>query len=271
MQNSSSATLILKPNGIAQITLNRPEKHNAFDAKMISELLMHLKTTREDPECRVVLLTANGKNFSAGACLHWMQSMLDASQHQNLQDALQLSKLMHTLNTLPKPTIALVQGAAFGGALGLIACCDLVIAAENASFCLSEIKLGLIPAVISPYVLASIGLRQMRRYALTAETIDAGTALSIQLVHELVPSDKLVEVGLHKAMMLLCNAPQAMHNCKKLLQGLHNRPITEKLRQTCAERIATTRVGAEAQEGMHAFFEKRPPNWIRHKKYTQSE
>lgn len=245
--------------GIARLTLNRPEVHNAFDDVMIAELLEALATAEQDDAVRVLVLQSTGKNFSAGADLNWMRSMADKNYQQNIDDAGELSQLMQRLDELSKPTIALVQGAAFGGAVGLAACCDMVLAQPKTSFCLSEVKIGLIPAVISPYVVKAIGERQSRRYMLTAERFFADEALKLGLVHRIVDD---FEPALSEWLeLLLNNSPQALNACKSLIANVGSRPIDDAVRRHTIEAIAEIRVSDEGQEGLGAFLEKRPAAW----------
>ncbi len=252
----------LDDHGVAWITLNRPEVHNAFDDAVIQQLIAALEDTANDDNVRVVVLNSNGKNFSAGADLNWMRSMAAKNYNENLDDANQLARLMSTLDTHPKPTIALVQGAAFGGALGLIACCDIAIAQANASFCLSEVKIGLIPAVISPYVVRAIGERASRRYFITAERFFAEEALNLGLIHELVDLDELHTRADYYIKQLLQNSPQGIKEAKRLIAAVNNKSIDEDVIADTSARIATIRVSEEGQEGLTAFLEKRKPNWI---------
>ncbi|MBC7963936.1 MAG: enoyl-CoA hydratase/isomerase family protein, partial [Steroidobacteraceae bacterium] len=209
---------VIDERGVVTLTMNRPELHNAFDDRLIATLTDALRQLAADPAVRVLLLAASGKSFSAGADLNWMRRMADYSHEQNLADAAALAELMRTLDSLPKPTIALVQGAAYGGGVGLAACCDIVLATARASFCLSEVRLGLIPAVISPYVVAAIGSRAARRYFLTAETFDALEAQRIGLVHEVVADqDELTVVAERLTVQLLKNGPAALSAAKSLL------------------------------------------------------
>ncbi len=248
--------------GIATVTLNRPEMHNAFDDSLIPLLKKELRRLESDPRVRVVLLAGSGKSFSAGADLHWMQRMAGYSPQQNLDDALDLAELMLILDRLAKPTIALVQGAAIGGGVGLAAACDIVLASESASFCLSEVRLGLIPAVISPYVVRAMGGRAARRYFLTAERFSAAEALRCGLVHELVPAAGLVQRGRELAGRLLQNAPGAQAAAKQLIRKVEA-PLDETLIQLTAEWIAELRSAPEGREGVGAFLEKRQPAWAR--------
>ena len=247
--------------GCATLCLNNPEQHNAFDDRLIAELTAALLNLRNDSRVRIVLLTASGKSFSAGADLNWMRRVADYSLEENVQDALGLAELMQTLNELPKPTIALVQGATFGGGVGLVAACDIAIASERASFCLSEVKLGLIPAVISPYVLAAIGPRQARRYFLTAERFSAADALRIGLVHQVVPAEELQSTADQLCGELLRNGPHALAAAKNLIQDVAGRPISKQLIELTAERIAAIRATEEGREGLDAFLNKRQPGW----------
>lgn len=246
-------------NGVAELILDRAEVHNAFDEVMISEMISVLSYFAEHKQCQVLVLKANGKNFSAGADLNWMRKQAKMDFEQNLNDAKALAKLMQDLDTFPKPTIALVQGAAFGGALGLICASDIAIATTRASFCLSEVKLGLIPAVISPYVARAMGNRASRRYMLTAERFNAETALKLNVIHEI--SDDLDAAAKPMIDALLANSPQGMAWAKTLLSHLEDGVIDQNTIDYTSERIARIRVSTEGQEGLNAFFEKRLPNW----------
>ncbi|CAB0149781.1 2,3-dehydroadipyl-CoA hydratase [Pseudidiomarina piscicola] len=246
-------------NHVATLKLNRPEVHNAFDDIMIGELLDAFQQIERHPACRVVVLASNGRNFSAGADLNWMRSMAEKNYAENIADAKQLAQLMERLDKLTKPTIALVQGAAFGGAVGLAACCDIVLAEERTSFCLSEVKIGLIPAVISPYVMRAMGTRQARRYMLSAERFGADAALTMGLVHEVV--DNLDQAAADVVELLLGNSPAAVTAAKQLIADLDQQPIDATSQRLTVERIAEIRVSAEGQEGLSAFLEKRSANW----------
>ncbi|GGB91610.1 gamma-carboxygeranoyl-CoA hydratase [Marinobacterium zhoushanense] len=249
--------------GVAWLTLNRTEVHNAFDDSMIAQIIDALETTDRDPAVRALVLRANGKNFSAGADLAWMKRMAQNSHQQNLEDAGQLARLMERLNNHSKPTLALVQGAAYGGAVGLAACCDIVIATRETRFCLSEVKIGLIPAVISPYVVRAIGERQARRYFITAEPFDAATAQQFGLVHELAESmEQLAEIANSLLTQLRRNSPQGIAEAKRLIYAVSQKPIDQAVIDDTARRIADIRVSAEGQEGLSAFLNKRQPNWV---------
>lgn len=250
-------------DGVAQLIINRPEVHNAFDDNVIEQLISKLEACDEDSEIRVLVLRSNGKNFSAGADLAWMKRMAQNSHEENIQDAGRLARLMEVLNNLSKPTIGLVQGAAYGGAVGLAACCDIVIAAESSQFCLSEVKIGLIPAVISPYVVRAIGERQSRRYFVTAEVFDARTAQQFGLVHEVVATPELLDDACKRFIkQLRLNSPQAMHAAKALIFAVSSKVIEPEVINDTARRIADIRVSEEGQEGLGAFLQKRKPNWI---------
>ena len=247
--------------GVVTVTLNRPELHNAFDDALIAEMTHVLATLGADPAVRAVVLRGHGKSFSAGADLDWMRRMAGYTQAQNQKDAEGLARLMHTLDRLPKPVIAVVQGAAYGGGVGLVAACDIAIASTKASFCLSEVKLGLIPAAISPYVVAAIGARQARRYFMTAEVIPATRAREIGLVHEVVAPDE-VETTLTAVLdAVFQGAPGAQAEAKDLVFLVDGVPVDQALIVETAWRIAQRRVSAEGREGVGAFLAKRRPVW----------
>ena len=249
--------------GIATITLNRPDIHNAFDDVIIAELIQVLDQIQADSTVRVLVLRAEGKSFSAGADLRWMRRMADYTAAENKADAMQLAALMDKLNHLNKPTIARVQGAAFGGGVGLVACCDMVVASDRAIFCLSEVRLGLIPAVISPYVLAAIGERASRRYFMTAERFNAAEALRLELVHEVVSEDALDETIDDLINHLLQGGPEALANSKELIFAVSRQPTSNEVIDDTAERITARRASTEGKEGLNAFLEKRTPDWIK--------
>jgi methylglutaconyl-CoA hydratase len=248
--------------GCATLRLNNPDQHNVFDDRLIDTLTATFQRFAADPRVRLVTLCAAGKSFCAGADLNWMQRMAGNTREENLQDALALTGMLKVLNELPQPTIALVQGAAFGGGVGLTSACDIAIASERASFCLSEVKLGLIPAAISPYVIAAIGARAARRYFLTAERFPAAEALRIGLLHQVVAPETLEATGAALGALLLQNGPQALVGAKQLVREIAGRPLDDRLTVETAERIASVRAGAEAREGLDAFLHKRKPNWI---------
>jgi methylglutaconyl-CoA hydratase len=249
------------PIGI--VTMNRPERHNAFDDALVAELTEALRSMEAEEGVRVVVLSGAGKSFSAGAALHWMRRMASYSMDENRRDSMALASLMRTLAHLAKPTVARVQGPAYGGGVGLVACCDVAIAAQNATFALTEAKLGLIPAVISPYVVAAIGERAARRYFLSAERIGAVEACRLGLVHEVAASEGDLDekIGIVVDSMLACG-PVAQREAKALIRAVAARPVTSELLQDTAERIAKLRASPEGREGIAAFLEKRRPSWV---------
>jgi len=247
--------------GIATVWMNRPDVHNAFDDVLIAELTAELRRLDQASEARVIVLAARGKSFSAGADLNWMKRMAQYTEAENLRDAVALASLMRTLHGLKKPTIARVQGPAFGGGVGLVACCDIAVAAKEAQFSLSEVRLGMIPSVISPYVIAAIGERSARRYFLTAERFDADEAKRIGLVQGVVPASQLDEAVAAMASHLLKGGPRALAAAKKLISDVSRHPIDDALAEETARRIAAIRVSAEGREGIAAFLDKRKPDW----------
>jgi methylglutaconyl-CoA hydratase len=249
--------------GVAVVTLNNPKKHNAFDDSIIRELKEAFDSVQENPAARVMVLASNGKNFSAGADLAWMKRMAGYSHEKNLQDSVALADMLKTLNFLSVPTIARVQGAAFGGAVGLVSCCDIAVASQRAAFSLSEVKIGLIPATISPYVAAAIGQRACRRYFVTAERFDAAEAFRLGLVSQL-PSDEAELDAVIDGLVsgLLANSPAAVKAAKQLVFDVAGREISDDLIADTCHRIADIRVSPEGQEGLSAFLEKRAPAWI---------
>lgn len=243
------------------ITLNRVDKQNAFDDALLNSLQLILDEAINNPLVRVIILKSNGKHFSAGADLHWMQRMANFSEEENLNDAMGLAYLMRTLHECPKPVIAVVQGAAFGGGAGLAAACDIVIAATTARFCFSEVKLGLIPAVISPYVVKAIGERAAKWLFMSAEIIDAPTAKQLNLVHYCLEEDKLWSFAFDYAHQIASLAPEAVIACKSLVNTVANQPITDDLVAKTASLIAKKRVSPEGQQGLQAFLNKTIPSW----------
>ncbi|MGB0132241.1 enoyl-CoA hydratase-related protein [Dokdonella sp.] len=251
-------------SGICEISLDRPGTHNAFDDRLISELTEALKSATQDGSVWGVVLTGEGKTFSAGADANWMRSMASASELENRNDSLRLAELMRTLNFLPKPTVARVNGSAYGGGVGLIACCDIAIGIEDAKFSLSEAKLGLVPAVISPYVIAAIGLRQARRLFVSAEIINGEEALRIGLLHKAVSRSDLDDAVAHTLHYLRKCGAHAQAEAKALALRVAGFTREDALRIDVenAALIARLRVSDEGQEGLTAFLEKRPPRWI---------
>ncbi len=258
----SDALHVHHQGAVATLSLNRPELHNAFDAGLIQALTEALEAVGNDPSVRAVVLAGNGASFSAGADLQWMRAMASASQEENRIDALALARLMRTLDELPKPTIARVQGASFGGGVGLVACCDIAIAAEGARFGLTESRLGLLPAVISPYVIAAIGPRQARRWFATGEHFEAATALQIGLVHQVVAADAL-DAAVQAQLALLAKAGPVAAASAKILVREVCAAVGDRdgLDRANAGLIAALRASDEGKEGLSAFLEKRAPSW----------
>jgi methylglutaconyl-CoA hydratase len=247
--------------GVATVTLNTPEKHNAFDDNIIAQLTTLFKKIAAREDINIVILASNGKSFSAGADLGWMKRMASYTYEENLKDANALANMLKALNFLPQTTIAKIQGAAFGGAVGLASCCDIVLAANKASFCLSEVKLGLLPATISPYVVNAMGLKACRRYFQTAERFFADKAMQLGLVDEVVELDELSACVNKMITTLLANSPKAVRQAKQLALDVAYQKIDQALLTDTSERIAAIRVSDEGQEGLAAFFEKRRPQW----------
>lgn len=259
-----TTSLALERQGpIGLVTMNRPERHNAFDDALIAELTEALRSMEAEDGIRVVVLAGTGRSFSAGADLNWMKRMAGYSTEENRRDAMALGALMRTLAHLRKPTVARVHGAAYGGGVGLVACCDVAIATQSARFALTEAKLGLIPSVISPYVIAAIGERHARRFFLTAEPMEAAEAWRLGLVHELAPGEGELDekVGLVVDALLACG-PVAQREAKELVRAVANKPVTSEMIQDTAGRIARLRSSPEGREGMSAFLEKRRPAWV---------
>ncbi len=252
---------IERAEGVATIWMNRPQLHNAFNARLIEELNWALTELESDAAVRVVILGGRGRSFSAGADLAWMKAASSASFEDNFDDALRLAETLRLLAEYPKPTIARVHGPALGGGMGLAAACDICVASNHASFAASETRFGLIPSVISPYILRAIGSRQALRYFLTAERISATRAHEIGLAHEYVDGEHLDATVTEIAQALAKGGPKAMAGAKKLIHDFDNRPVDEELVTETARRIALARSSDEAAEGIAAFFEKRLPHW----------
>jgi methylglutaconyl-CoA hydratase len=247
---------------VAWIWMNRPEVHNAFDPIMIAELTDALSYLGAHSDIRVIVLAGRGKSFCAGANAEWMRQQGSASIEENTADARRLAALFHTLFHLPKPTVARVHGAAIGGGLGLVAACDIAIASDATQCATAEVRLGLIPATIAPYVVRAIGERHARALFLTGERIDAAAAYRIGLLHSAVAPDHL-EARLQDVIeSLLRGAPEAQRSAKQLVGAVTNRPITAELIEETVQQIATRRASEEAREGLDAFLEKRPPTWL---------
>jgi methylglutaconyl-CoA hydratase len=247
-------------NGVAWLTLNRPEVHNAFDEALIAGLTQAFTTAASDPAVRAIVLRALGKSFSAGADLNWMKRMAAFSEAENLADAKRLAELLRVIDTCPKPTIARIQGNAFAGATGLIACCDLAVAVTTAEFAITEVRLGLIPAVISPYLIRAMGARQARRWFLTAERFSAEQALAMNLVHEVVSAEELDPCVDHWLDAIRKAGPNALAAAKQLVRAVDDAPSAALIEDT-SKRIAVIRASAEGKEGVASFLEKRKPGW----------
>lgn len=245
------------------VTLNRPERHNAFDDALIAELTEALRSMEGEGAIRIVVLSGAGRSFSAGADLNWMKRMAGFSADENRRDAMALATLLRTIAHFRKPTVARVHGPAYGGGVGLVACCDIAVASQSASFSFSEAKLGLIPAAISPYVIAAIGERAARRYFLTGERFEAAEAWRLGLVHELTASEAELDEKLGEIVdALLACGPAAQTEAKALIRAVAGRPVTSELIQDTAERIAKLRASPEGREGVAAFLEKRRASWL---------
>jgi methylglutaconyl-CoA hydratase len=249
-------------NAVAIVVLNRPEVHNAFNETLIAELTGALRSLEADASVRAIVLAGAGESFCAGADLNWMKKMAAFSRAQNLADAKALANMLATLDTLGKPTIARVHGAVFGGGVGLVACCDVAIGAQDAVFSCSEARLGLVPATICPYVIEAIGVRAARRYFLSAERFAAAEAYRLGLLHDLALGDQLDERVNEILGSLLTAGPQAQVECKSMLRAIANRPIDARIIAATAQRIARVRSSPEAKEGVAAFLAKRKAAWV---------
>ncbi|MBU3005594.1 enoyl-CoA hydratase/isomerase family protein [Paraglaciecola arctica] len=262
MNQTDKVLFEIDSRGVATVTLNQPEIHNAFDDKLIEQLTAIFSQVDQHQDIRVMVLAAAGKSFSAGADLNWMQRMAGYSYEQNLADANALAKMFFILNTINKPTIARVQGAAFGGAVGLVACCDMAIGSKLSKFCLSEVKLGLAPATISPYVIDALGARIARRYFATAEVFSATRARRLGLLSEAVVEEELDKTIEDLIEHILRNSPAAIRAAKELIFEVQDKPITDELIAMTSEKIAELRVSEQGQEGLNAFLQKRRANWV---------
>lgn len=248
--------------GVATVTLNRPDVRNAFNDEVIAELAAAFTQLGQRAEVRAVVLAANGAAFCAGADLHWMKRMAGYSREENLADASALARMLEVIYTSPKPTIARVQGDVYGGGMGLVAACDIAVSADIAHYCLSEVKIGLVPATISPYVIRAMGARAAHRFFLTGERFEAAEALRIGFVHEVVPPGDLDARVSALAQSLALAGPEAVKTCKRLVQQVAGHEIAPALVQRTVEGIADIRASAEGREGVRAFLEKRKPNWL---------
>ena len=253
---------ILRDGPVATIWMNRPDVHNAFNEQLIAELTAACQALDADDAVRVVVLAGRGKSFSAGADLNWMRRAADAPVEANLADARKLAGMLRTLAEMNKPTIARVQGAALGGGMGLASACDICVAGEGAVFATSEVRFGIIPSAISPYVIRAIGARQASRYFQTAERISAARARELGLAHEVVAADA-IDARVHELVAaLLQGGPRSQGAAKALIRAVADQPVSDALVEDTARRIATLRATPEAQEGIAAFLDKRPASWV---------
>ncbi|MGE3319749.1 MAG: enoyl-CoA hydratase-related protein [Candidatus Berkiella sp.] len=259
----SSILLQIDEQGVATLTLNRPDVHNAFDDKMIAEMTKALGELAKDPTVKILVIKSVGKHFSAGGDIAWMQKMIEADELANLKDADALAQLMYQLSRFRKPTLAVVQGNAYGGGVGLVACAHIAIAANNAQFCFSEVKLGLIPAVISPYIVRAIGQRNARAYFLTAKPFDATRAQQMGLCHHVVTPEQLEATANETIATLLKNGPKALLAVNELIDNMQTLDINEERVRMTAKTIASLRISAEGQEGLNAFLQRREPSWAK--------
>ncbi|WP_026075622.1 enoyl-CoA hydratase/isomerase family protein [Noviherbaspirillum massiliense] len=251
-----------KEQGMATLTLNRPDVRNAFNETMIAELTQAFRVLGGDVGIRAVVLAARGPAFCAGADLNWMKKMASYTHEENRADAAQLAEMLRTIYACPKPVVAKVQGDCYAGGMGLVAACDITVAMDAAHFCLSEVKLGLIPATISPYVIKAMGENAARRYFLTAERFSAQEAHRIGFVHALAPADGLDETVAGILKTLVANSPNAVKEAKRLVREIGGAPLDDELIADTAQRIADIRASEEGKEGVRAFLEKRKPGWL---------
>ncbi|GGE01001.1 methylglutaconyl-CoA hydratase [Polymorphobacter glacialis] len=255
-------TNTIDDRGIARVTLDRPERHNAFDEALIAAITDAFQSLGKNPAVRAIILSGNGKSFCAGADIAWMRRAGGWTAAENRADALKLSDMLQTIDTCPKPVIALVHGNVAGGGVGLVACADMVVAIEGAQFRLSEVRLGLTPATISPFVVAKTGASHARRWFLTAEGFGATEAKAMNLVHETAPDAATADAIIANWLVhLAAAAPGAVADAKTLVADVAGRPIDKSLREITADRIAARRTSDEGREGLAAFFDKRKPEW----------
>ncbi len=259
--SETSVTTSIDPRGVATVTLDRPDKRNAFDETTIKDLTNTFAKLSVQSDIRVMVLASSGNVFSAGADLNWMKRMANYNYDDNLNDAKLLAQMLATLNQLPFPTVARVQGYLYGGAIGLISCCDMVIAVNPARFCLSEVKIGLIPATIAPYVIDAMGQRAARRYFTSAEQFSATVAAQLGLVSEVVDPDNLDTSVNRWIEKIVANGPIAVRAAKQLVLDIVHHPIDDALILDTCKRIADIRVSTEGQQGLNAFLEKQPAPW----------
>jgi methylglutaconyl-CoA hydratase len=256
------ATLNIQPGPVARITLNRPEVRNAFNDEVIAELTQAFTELGQDKEVRAIVLAADGPAFCAGADLNWMRRMADYSHAENLADAAQLAEMLRVIYTCPKPTVARIQGDVYAGGMGLVAACDMAVSVDTANYCLSEVKLGLYPATISPYVIRAMGARAAHRYFLTAERFNAAEAHRIGFVHEVVSAEQLDGKVDELLKALTSASPNAVRACKALLHEVAGTPIDADLIGQTVQGIASIRASVEGKEGVQSFLQKRKPAWL---------
>ena len=252
---------VIRDGALVTVWLNRPEVRNAFNETVIIELTQVFTQLGQQADVRCIVLAANGPAFCAGADLNWMRRMTDYSHAENLADAAQLADMLRVIHACPKPTVARIQGDVVAGGLGLVAVCDVAVAVDTAHFCLSEVRLGLIPATISPYVVRAMGARAAHRYFLTAERFDAAEALRIGVVHQVVAADALDAAVAHFTRALLAASPDAVTSCKQLVQRVAGQEISPALVAMTVEAIADSRTSAHGREGVQSFLQKRQPGW----------
>ena len=249
--------------GVATVTLDRPEKRNAFNDQVIREIEEVFSEAGADDRVRAIVLTANGPSFCAGADMNWLKASVNLTDQENFNDAFEIARMLRIVDTVPKPTIALVQGAVMGGGAGLVAACDIAVAIEDAFFAMSEVRLGLIPAAVSPYVVAAMGVREARRYFVTAERFSAAEALRIGFVHEVVEDGAGLKAARDRILsQLLACSPGAIAASKDLIRAVAKNYVNDELMKDTAVRIARQRTSPEGQEGLTSFIEKRQPNWV---------
>lgn len=256
------ATLNIQPGPVAQVTLSRPEVRNAFNDEVIAELTTAFTELGQNKEVRAIVLAAVGPAFCAGADLNWMRRMADYTHAENLADAAQLAEMLRVIYTCPKPTVARIQGDVYAGGMGLVAACDMAVSVDTANYCLSEVKLGLYPATISPYVIRAMGARAAHRYFLTAERFDAVEALRIGFVHTVVSAEQLDAKVNEMTQSLVSASPNAVQQCKTLLHNVAGQDIDAALIAQTVEGIATIRASLEGKEGVQSFLQKRKPAWL---------
>lgn len=253
---------VTKTDRVATVTLNRPDVRNAFNETTIAEITQAFRALGQDSDIRAIVLAANGPAFCAGADLNWMKKMAGYTHDENRADAAQLAEMLRTIYACPKPVVAKVQGDCYAGGMGLVAACDISVAVETVNFCLSEVKLGLIPATISPYVIKAMGENAARRYFLTAERFSAQEALRVGFVHSVVTVNELDAATAEIVKALVSNSPNAVKEAKRLVQDVAGMALSDGLIADTAERIANIRSSEEGREGVRSFLEKRKPNWL---------